>query len=60
LKPQKRFDRNCKKRKNNITRAEKMALDTVRGNADLTVLPADKGIATVVLNTSDYTEIPAY
>jgi hypothetical protein len=46
----------ARKLKNNVRRAEKLALQTLRRNADLTVLPADKGNATVILNTSDYTE----
>jgi hypothetical protein len=33
---------------------EKLALHTLRGNADHHVLPADKGNAMVVRNTSDY------
>lgn len=51
----------------NLTRAEKQALLSLRGNADLTILPADKGKVTVILNTEDYTrktanllEDPAY
>lgn len=43
-----------KKSENNISKAE--ALRTLRNNADLTVPLAHKGKATVVLNTSDYTE----
>jgi hypothetical protein len=38
----------------NITRAESKALRTVKNNTDLTILLADKGNATVLLNTADY------
>jgi hypothetical protein len=40
-----------KKPKNNVSRPKKMALDTIQGNADLTILPADKGNMMVALNT---------
>jgi len=43
--------------RNNITRAEREALRTLRNNTDLTILPADKGNATVILNTADYKQI---
>jgi hypothetical protein len=43
-----------RKPKDNLSRAERRALRTLRTNADLTVLPADKDNASVVLNTSDY------
>ena len=33
---------------------ERAALKTLKDNVNLTILPADKGNATVVLNTSDY------
>jgi hypothetical protein len=35
-------------------RPDRRALRTLRTNADITILPADKGNAAVVLNTSDY------
>ena len=38
----------------NLTRAEKEALRTLKKNTDLTILPAHKGNATVILNTVDY------
>ena len=40
--------------RNNITRAEKETLRTLKDNTDLTILPADKSNATVILNTADY------
>jgi hypothetical protein len=40
--------------RSNITMAESKALRTLKNNTDLTILPADKGNATVILNTSDY------
>jgi hypothetical protein len=40
--------------KDNITRAERTALRTLKNNTDLTILPADKGNATMILNTVDY------
>ncbi|XP_071447161.1 uncharacterized protein [Hetaerina americana] len=40
--------------KPNITREEKRALLSLRKNPDITVLKADKGNATVLLNTMDY------
>jgi hypothetical protein len=43
-----------RKPKDNLSGAERRALRTLRTNADLTILPADKGNAIVVLNTSDY------
>jgi hypothetical protein len=42
-----------KKPRNNLSRAEEQTLFTLRGTADLTFLPADRGNATVVLNTTD-------
>jgi len=38
----------------NLKRTERAALKTLKGNVNLTILPADKGRARVVLNTSDY------
>jgi predicted RNA-binding protein Jag len=40
--------------RDNITRAEGEALRSLKDNTDLTILPADKGNATVTLNTADY------
>jgi hypothetical protein len=44
-----------RKPKDNLSGAERRAFRTLRTNADRTALSADKGNATVVLNTSDYT-----
>ncbi|XP_021913745.1 uncharacterized protein LOC110826920 [Zootermopsis nevadensis] len=49
-----RILRASKKPKDNLSGAERKALRALRNNADLTVLPADKGSATVVLSTDDY------
>jgi len=40
--------------RNNLRKTERAALKTLKDNTNLTILPADKEIATVVLNTSDY------
>jgi hypothetical protein len=40
--------------RDNKTTAEREALKTLKNNNDLTILPADKGNATVILNTVDY------
>ena len=40
--------------KENITRAERAALRTLKNNTDLTILLADKGNATMILYTVDY------
>lgn len=39
-----------------ITYSEKRALQELRNNKDIVILPADKGNATVVMNTIDYKE----
>jgi len=38
----------------NLMRAEREALRTLKKNTDLTILPADKGNSKVILNTVDY------
>jgi hypothetical protein len=38
----------------NLTETERAALKTLREYTDLTILPADKGNATVILNTTEY------
>jgi hypothetical protein len=48
--------RMSKELKRNIRMAKKWALQILWGNADLTILRADKGNAMVVFNTADYTE----
>jgi hypothetical protein len=40
--------------KGNITHARRRALRSLKANETLTILPADKGNAAVVLGTSDY------
>jgi hypothetical protein len=40
--------------RDNLTRAEREALRTLKKNTNHTILQADKGNATVVLNTLDY------
>jgi hypothetical protein len=40
--------------KNNLTKNERTALKTLKDNTELTILSADKGNATVILNTVDY------
>ena len=40
--------------RDNLTRAERAALKTLKKNTNLTILQADKGNATMVLNTVDY------
>ena len=40
--------------RDNLTRTETAALKTLKKNTNLTILPADKGNATVILNTIDY------
>jgi predicted RNA-binding protein Jag len=42
--------------RDNLSGAERRALRSLRANANLTVLQADKGNATVVLNIKDYNE----
>jgi hypothetical protein len=38
----------------NLTRTERTVLKTLKKNTNLTILPADKGNATEILNTIDY------
>ena len=49
-----RIIKNAAQPKYNLKRTERVALKTIRNNENLTILPADKGNATVILNTSDY------
>jgi hypothetical protein len=42
------------KPRDNLNRTERAALRTLKNNPELTNLPADKGNATVILNTTDY------
>ena len=45
---------NTPKLKSNINKLERDALDSLGKNKDITIVPADKGRAVVVLNTEDY------
>ena len=38
----------------NISKGEFVAIQELKGNKDITILPADKGWDTVILNTTDY------
>jgi hypothetical protein len=49
-----RIIRSSSSPRNNLTRAEREALKTLKNNTDLTILLADKGNATVILNTVVY------
>jgi hypothetical protein len=40
--------------RDNLRKSERAALKSLKENVNLTILPADKGNATVVLNTTDY------
>ena len=39
---------------NNLNKAERQALKRLSKNSDITIKPADKGGATVILNSIDY------
>ena len=49
-----RIIKNSSRSGDNLRTTERAALKTLKDNVYLTILPADKGNATVVLNTSDY------
>ena len=49
-----RIIKSASKPKNNLTRTERAALKNLKNNSELTILPADKGNATVILSTTDY------
>jgi len=49
-----RIIKNSSRPTDNLTRAEREAPRTLKKNTDLTILLADKGNATVILNTVDY------
>jgi hypothetical protein len=49
-----RIIKNSSRPKDNLTRKERNALQNLKQDNKLTILPADKGNATVTLNTSDY------
>ena len=46
--------RNCKPLQSNITTQERQAIRSLKKDKELMILPADKGNATVVLDTTDY------
>jgi hypothetical protein len=46
--------KSASKPRDNLTRTESTGLKTLKNNTDLTILPADKANATVILNTTDY------
>ena len=48
--------KSAKPLKPNLTSEERKALQNLRADTDIKILPADKGKATVVINTSDYKE----
>jgi hypothetical protein len=49
-----RIIKNSARPADNLTKSERSALKTLKSNTELTILKADKGNATVVLNTTDY------
>jgi len=49
-----RILKNSSRPSDNLKRTQRAALKTLKDNVKLTILPADKGNVTVVLNTSDY------
>jgi hypothetical protein len=49
-----RIIKTASKPRDNLTRAERSTLRSLKQDTELTILPADKGNATVILNTTDY------
>jgi len=49
-----RILKNSSRPTDNLKKTERAALKTLKDNVNLTILPVDKGNATVVLNTADY------
>jgi hypothetical protein len=49
-----RIMKSSSKPKDNLTWTNREALQNSKKNTDLTILPADKGNATVILNIADY------
>ncbi len=45
-----------KSKKSNITPEERLALKSLKEDKDITILPADKGRATVIMNSTEYRE----
>ena len=50
-----RIMRSCKPPQMNITLSEKEAIESLKSNPDIVILPADKGNVTVVLDRREYT-----
>ena len=46
--------KNSSRPRDSLSKTERAALNNLRNNMELTILPADKGNAMVVLNTTDY------
>ena len=44
----------AKRPANNISKGEFKSLQELKADTDITILPADKGWSTVILNTKDY------
>ena len=51
-----RILKHATKPRDNLNRTERAALQSLKLNTDLTILTADKGNATVIINTTDYTQ----
>ena len=49
-----RIIKTASRTRDNLTKTERAALRTLKNNTHLTILPTDKGNATVILNTTDY------
>jgi len=49
-----RIIKHATKPRDNLNKTERIALRSHKNNTDLTILPADKGNATLILNTTDY------
>ena len=49
-----RIIKNSQRPRDNLTRTERAALNNLKLNTNITILPTDKGNATVILNRTDY------
>ena len=49
-----RILKNAPKPRSNINKKERLALDSLAKNKEITIVPADKGRSVVVMNTQDY------
>ena len=52
-----RIIKSSSKPRDNLTKAKREALRSLKKNTDLTILPAHKGNATMILNTVDYKQM---